>query len=367
MNMSAARERVKLMWQWRSAKRLLIVAGSVTVIISLFEIRPSVLAMIREIVTNFITCAAITFSTATLVAAFRDTRLSTDPKRLILTLVLLAMGGMLGGLISWGINDLLFPYQITHPPVYFMMVAILAIIFGLAVFAYETISRRLEETAEKLAEKEVQEQKLMRLKTEAELGALRARVNPHFLFNTLNSIASLIPVSPVLAEEMVQRLSNLFRYILSASERGLVPLGDELDILGEYLEIEKVRLAGRLDYSIEREVSIEEVSIPGMLLQPLVENSVKYGIAERATGGHISIRCRRNGERCMIAIEDTGEGFDASTVAEGFGIGGVRQRLELHYPGAHEFHISSDKGVRIQIGIPLTHGGQNPNRDTIHS
>jgi sensor histidine kinase YesM len=350
------------MWGWHSSRKLLILAGAITVVISLFEIRSNALAMLQEVVTNFIICACITFMNATLVSMFRDARLSRDPKRLTGILTLLAIGGTLGGLLAWGINDLLFPYHISHPWIYLTMVAILSIIFGLAFFAYETIALKLEEAAARLAEKEVHEQKLMRLKTEAELDALRAKVNPHFLFNTLNSIASLIPTSPARAEEMVQKLSNLFRYILSTSEHGLVRLGDELDIAGEYLEIEKVRLAGRLEYTIERDDSIENVAIPGMLLQPLVENSVKYGVASKTSGGRVAIRCRRNGGRCVIAIEDTGDCFDLAAAAEGFGIKGVRQRLELHYPGTHEFDISSDDGVRIRIGIPLIHEIQDRSR-----
>lgn len=341
------------MWGWESSRTLLVVAGAVTIVISLFEIRPSALAMLREVVSNFITSASITFVTATLVALFWSGHLLRDLKHLPAFLALLATGGVLGGLLAWGINDVLFPYQVTHPHVYLLTVATLAIIFGLAVFAYQAIAFKLQDAASRLAEKEIHEQQLQRLRTEAELDALRARVNPHFLFNTLNSIASLIPKSPERAEEMVQRLSNLFRYILSKSEHGLVRLGDELDVVAEYLEIEKVRLPGRLEYAIDRDPSVDDILVPGMLLQPLVENSVKYGIASKTNGGSVTVRCRRNGTHCVIAIEDTGSGFDLATADEGFGIGAVRQRLQLHYPDSHEFDIRSQNGVKIRIGIPL--------------
>jgi len=354
MDLRGAKQRVRDLWRWRSLRELLIVASVITVIISLFEIRTDPVAMLFEVVSNFITCISITFFAATLTTALGLFSTGHNWKQTFLLLLALAVGGVLGGLVSWGINDLLFTIHMSNPLLYLMIVAALSIIFGLAFTAYENISCRLEETASRLADKEVQAQKLLRLKTEAELEALRARVNPHFLFNTLNSIVSLIPVDPMKAEEVVQRMSNLFRYILSAGDRGLVPLREELDIVGEYLEIEKVRLQGRLDYEVDAEDSLDGAMIPGMLLQPLVENSVKYGVAPKRDGGRIEVRCLRRGDRCSITISDTGPGFKAESTQEGFGISGVRQRLELNYPNNHEFDVSAGNGVIIRITIPAT-------------
>jgi sensor histidine kinase YesM len=341
------------MWRWRSSKDLLLIALAVTAVISSFEIRLDALAMLREIVSNFITCVSITFITATVLSAFGVPGTGRSWKSVSLILLLLAIGGMLGGLIAWGINHVLFAIRMTHPHFYMLIVAILSIIFGAAALAYENVRIKLDETASRLAEKEVQEQKLLRLKTEAELEALRAKVNPHFLFNTLNSIASLIPEDPQKAEDMVQRLSNLFHYVLSASDTALVPLEEELDFVGEYLAIEKVRLGGRLDYRVDKGRSLDGAVIPSMLLQPIVENSVKYGIAPHKNGGKIDVRCRRVDDRCTITVVDTGKGFDAKSVREGFGISGVRRRLELNYPGTHGFELTSDDGVTVRIEIPV--------------
>lgn len=349
----SVRKRVTGLWRWQNSKALLVTSLGITVIVSLFEIRLDPLAMLREVASNFITCASITFVTATLTSAFGLFRLGGGWVRKVLFIVVLAVGGVLGGLVSWGINSVLFDIYMSHPLIYMLVTGSLAVIFGLAFLTWLTVREKLDESVKRLAEKEVQEQTLLRLKTEAELEALRARVNPHFLFNTLNSIASLIPVDPERAEAMVQRMSNLFRYILASSDRGLVPLSEELDIVEEYLEIEKVRLGERLAYNIERGEGIDGVEIPGVLLQPLVENAVKYGIVPLARGGEVKVRCRRNGDSCMIEVSDNGEGFDEKTAAEGFGIGGVRQRLELNYPGAHQFDISTDGGVKIQITIPV--------------
>jgi sensor histidine kinase YesM len=362
MAIAAALARVRKVWSWQSSRSLLFVAGVITVIISLFEITLDPLAMLREVVSNFITCLSITFIVATLTSAVGMVRLGRDWKRFFLLLALLALGGMLGGLLSWAINDLFFSVRMTHPYIFLLIVAVLAIIFGLAFLAYENVSLRLDEAVARLAEKKVQEEKLLRLKTKAELEALRARVNPHFLFNTLNSVASLIPVDPPRAEALLQRMSNLFRYILSAGDRGFVPLDEELDIVDEYLAIEKVRLGARLDYFIDRGDALDSVKIPGMLLQPLIENSVKYGIAPQKNGGRIEVTCRRHEDRCAITISDTGKGFDLDAVEEGFGIGSVRQRLELDYPGSHVFDITVDGGVKIDITLPITHEIQNSPR-----
>lgn len=344
--------RVRCLWGWRSSRKLLIIAAGVAVVLSLMEIRLDPIAMLREVVSNFITSVTITFTAATLATVFGVFQFGRNWMHFFALLLVLSAGGMLGGLLSWGLNAALFPYRITHPHLYMLIVAGLSMVFGLASIAYYNISVKLDETAARLADKEVQAQRLLRLKTEAELEALRARVNPHFLFNTLNSIASLIPVDPAKAEEVVQRMSNLFRYVLSSGDRGLVPLGEELDMVEEYLEIEKVRLGGRLDYVVRRDDSLDGTMIPGMLLQPLVENSVKYGVVPMKEGGRVEVGCRRHGGRCSITISDTGEGFDAERAPAGFGISGVRQRLELNYPNEHELHISSGGGVRIRITIP---------------
>jgi len=348
-------ERVKELWRWQSSKQLLVAIAGITVIISLFEIKLDPLAMLREVASNFITSSSIAFVTGTVTSAFGVLGVGKDWKRIPLFLFLLAAGGVIGGLLAWGINDLLFPYHISHPRIYLMITGALAVIFGLAFITYLNVREKLDQTVSRLAEKEVLEQTLLRLKTEAELEALRAKVNPHFLFNTLNSIASLIPVDPERAEEMVQRMSNLFRYVLSAGDRGKVALDEELDIVGEYLQIEKVRLGDRLDFEIDRDEGLAGITIPVMILQPLVENSVNHGIVPHQDGGSINIRCKKLGDRCSITIVDTGKGYDPQSADEGFGLGGVRQRLELNYPDTHDFRISADDGVTIQITIPIAH------------
>lgn len=339
-------------WYWPDMKYLSAGVVVITIIISLFDFYPDLSVWIIEILRNLVITICITLTTFALSIIFRMNKVILKWTFFFWSFILFAVGGFLGGLIAWGINELLFGFNITHPWFYFVITASLSIIFGFIVFGYLSIQLKFIETAAKLAQKEVNEQKLSKLKTIAQLEALRAKVNPHFLFNTLNSIASLIPEDPEKAEEVVQKLSNLFRYSLDTSGESFVQLGKEIEFIREYLEVEKVRLGERLNYTIEIEDGLEDHEIPGMLIQPLVENSVKHGISATKRGGEIGIKVSRDGNRCVIFIVDTGAGFQ-DEITEGFGISGVKERLNLQYKSDYEFDITTTKGVTIRIAIPL--------------
>ncbi len=235
----------------------------------------------------------------------------------------------------------------------FVTCTLLALFFGTVVCFYYTLYEKMERMAAQLAEKELAEERLLQLKTRAELDALRAKVQPHFLFNTLNSIASLITIDPAKAEEMVERLAELFRYALDAGQDRTVALEEELRVVRDYLEIEKVRLGERLIYNIEIDGDIGRVQVPGLLLQPLVENSINHGIGPLAAGGRVDIVCRRAQDTCLIEVRDTGRGFDPQAISAGFGLRGVRERLRLHYGDKHHFAIEQNGGTYIRISVPI--------------
>jgi LytS/YehU family sensor histidine kinase len=261
----------------------------------------------------------------------------------------------IGTFIAFGLFNFFFEpnLHINNFKTFLTENSFLAAFFGALVVGYFLLRGKFESAVARLAEKEITEQRLVGLKTKAELEALRAKVNPHFLFNTLNSIASLIPVDPAKAEEMVQKLAHLLRFTLDFSNHELMKLSDELEVIREYLAIEKIRLGERLSYEINMDEALVNVMIPGLLLQPLVENSVKHGIAPTKSGGHISISCRNCDGHCQIEIVDTGRGFEASEVVEGFGLSGVRERLALHYGGDYAFEMAANSGVRILLHLPL--------------
>ncbi len=230
---------------------------------------------------------------------------------------------------------------------------ILAVIFGSAASLYFSLRERAQQLRIALKEKELSEERLTRLKTKAELEALQTKVNPHFLFNTLNSIASLISENPKAAEETVERLSELFRHSLKHSEKSTVTLSEELELIRTYLEIEKVRLGDRLRYDVKCEETVREVDLPGMLIQPLVENSIKHGIAPSIEGGEITVDAREVNESCVITVSDTGKGFERPADSDGFGLRSIEDRLRLIYRERAKLEIVQNGHCEITITIPL--------------
>ncbi|MGH7726720.1 MAG: sensor histidine kinase [Candidatus Eiseniibacteriota bacterium] len=201
---------------------------------------------------------------------------------------------------------------------------------------------------------------------QAELRALRAQIHPHFLFNTLNAIASLIHEKPAAAEEMTTRLADIFRYALRASEREYAPLGEELAFLRDYLGIERMRFGPRLRIEERIEPGLESVPVPSLLLQPLVENAVRHGIAPRPEGGTITISARRNGNHLALEVADDGAGFRSTGPAVrsddgGFGLHAVRERLRAQgLQDALAIESEPGRGSSVRIVLPLDGAGPLP-------
>ncbi len=199
----------------------------------------------------------------------------------------------------------------------------------------------------------------------AELRALRAQINPHFLFNTLNTIAALIAENPRAAEDVVTQLADVFRYALTSAEHETSRLGDELAFVRAYLQIEGVRLGERLHVDERVEPGLDAVRVPSLLLQPLVENAVRYAVAPRTEGGRIGLEVRREGDRLVLVVEDDGPGLDPDAAPSGHGLGlaSVRDRLRLAGEG-HTLNVDTapGRGTRFTIGLPLP--PDEPARDT---
>jgi two-component system LytT family sensor kinase len=206
-----------------------------------------------------------------------------------------------------------------------------------------------------LKEKERLEEQLRAMATEAELRALKAQINPHFLFNTLNTITQLIHTDPAQAEAMVERLAEMFRYVLTGTEGGLVPLEEELTFVDGYLEIERARFGERL--RITREVAPEAlgVPVPSLILQPLVENAVQHG---RGSDGGIdlTIRVQSQDDGVKISIADRGSGMPSShKIGEGPGHGlrNVDERLRKTYGCGLEVVANEPRGTMVIVSIPV--------------
>jgi sensor histidine kinase YesM len=236
--------------------------------------------------------------------------------------------------------------------------------FGIAVSTYELMRSRLEEATLAMRTKERDEAEARRAAVEARLASLESRVQPHFLFNTLNSIASLIPTDPQGAEKMTARLASLLRSSLETADRPLVPLEQEVQTVRDYLEIERVRFGHRMMGDLAIEESAKGTLVPRFSLQSLVENSVKYAISPRRNGGRISVRASAADGLVRIEVEDDGPGFDADATPGNHGLALLRQRLALTYGDRATLNVQSAPGRTVVIvEIPTSaEGGRDDRR-----
>jgi two-component system LytT family sensor kinase len=198
-----------------------------------------------------------------------------------------------------------------------------------------------------------------RLLLEARLDALQRQINPHFLFNTLNAIASLVRSKPELAREMTVKLANILRALLKDHDT-YVPLSEELEFTDDYLAIEVVRFGAKLRVEKEIDPRTLHILVPSILLQPLIENSIKHGLEPRIDGGTVTLRSRLDGDRVLIEVADDGVGMgnqpDSALRRKGAGIGmkNVQERLEVLYGNQASFTVVSSpgRGTRVSIEIP---------------
>jgi two-component system, LytTR family, sensor kinase len=198
---------------------------------------------------------------------------------------------------------------------------------------------------------------MQRLVSEAELRALQSQINPHFLFNALNTLYGIIPREAQPARRTVLNLSEIFRYILQ-SDKALIPLAEEMKIVTAYLEIERLRLGSRLNTAIQVDRSCEQTPIPILSIQPLVENAIKHGIAASAEEGWLRLTVTALDDRMTVAVEDSGCGTagSAESVAKGAGVGlaNVTRRLQLYFgPRAGVTMRHGETGTRVEFSTPM--------------
>ena len=189
----------------------------------------------------------------------------------------------------------------------------------------------------------------------ARLDALRFQLNPHFLFNSLNAISTLVLDDRRRdAAEMIARLADLLRATLDPGTGEMVSLEDELVLVRRYLDIERVRLGDRLCVEIDAPPSVGRARVPCLLLQPIVENAVRYAVASRAEGGRILIAAGRQREGLRIVVDDDGPGDAGGQAGSGIGLANVRERLAQHYGARQQFAIERSPigGLRVRVEIP---------------
>jgi two-component system, LytTR family, sensor histidine kinase AlgZ len=190
------------------------------------------------------------------------------------------------------------------------------------------------------------------LAREAQLRALKAQVNPHFLFNSLNSISALTASDAERAREMCIRLADFLRTSLRLGERASIPFREEMELTRMYLDVEQVRFGQRLRLHEDMEAACDECEVPALLIQPLVENAVKHGIALLVEGGEILMLGRRVREGMRFTIENPYDP-DAPSSRSGIGLANVRQRLEARYGNAGRLEVEASKDVyRVTLTVP---------------
>lgn len=198
-----------------------------------------------------------------------------------------------------------------------------------------------------------------RLLVQARLSALTGQINPHFLFNTLNTVSSLIRTNPDQARQVVYKLSSILRRLLRKTD-SLTPLRDELAFIEDYLSIEMVRFGDKLRFVKQVETGTLDAQIPAMLLQPLVENSVKHGLANKVEGGTITVTARRlEGSRLLLTVEDNGAGIEEARLSTlldrgGIGVRNVNERLQVLFGNGYRMAVNSrpGEGTRTEIELP---------------
>lgn len=273
---------------------------------------------------------------------------------LILTL---ALHALFAAIIIAGINTLLLNPQWSFPAVFSSLllrffkgmpasslyyIAVLSSYLGLAFLeTYRQTTARLMMMEHQLSQ--------------ARLQALQMQLQPHFLFNALNTISAMLQTNPSRADTMLMRLSDFLRLTLVSKKSSMVPLKEELTFVRHYLEIERERFHDRLKLNIHIEPSTEELLVPFLILQPLVENAMQHGLATKPESGELTLKAMIKREQLKIVIEDNGKGVPShQAIAEGLGLSNIRERLKQQFGASAGLILQYGEGFFLaQITMPL--------------
>jgi branched-subunit amino acid transport protein len=234
---------------------------------------------------------------------------------------------------------------------------VMTLLGGGTLSMYESFTDRLKESALQLRTKELERVQALKLATEAQLASLESRIHPHFLFNTLNSISSLIPEDPEQAERLIEQMAALLRFSLDSNHAGLVPLGREMKIVTDYLEIERARFGDRLRYHIDLPSGLDDTQVPPLSIQTLVENSVKHAISGQRAGGEIRIGAARDNGLLRLEVLDQGPEFMLENAPTGHGIDILKRRMAALFGAEGGLLLERrDARNRLTLSVPQANG-----------
>jgi LytS/YehU family sensor histidine kinase len=237
---------------------------------------------------------------------------------------------------------------------------LISLAIGISQVAYAHFRSRLAQTELQLKIEELARLQAEKLASEARFASLESRLQPHFLFNTLNSISSLIGSNPQRAEQLLGRFSAVLRSSLDAPAEDLVALQAEMKLVADYLEIQQARYAHRLRYALHVPEALLQHRVPPFSVQTLVENSVKFAVAPSPSGSTIEVSAVLDGERLRIEVVDDGPGFTAAQIQPHHGIDNLRERLRALFGEAAQLAIGRSPAQRTQVAIELPVTGKAP-------
>jgi two-component system, LytTR family, sensor kinase len=245
-----------------------------------------------------------------------------------------------------------FTYIFYPKPIQFIGFSIISAIYmgGITGLIYAVISYLDIERKRKFDEKELELSKLRELKAKAELDALHSKVNPHFLYNALNSIADLSITDGKKARKMTVALADLFRYSINYSSNNYSTVKEELEMAEVYLVIEKIRFEDHLNCTIKADEDLKHYLVPRFILQPLIENAVKHGLKATGQMTEIELEIKKNEKGFLISISDNGPAFPGE-LNPGYGVKSVYDKLELLFPGNFELSFSNSPKKQVSIQI----------------
>jgi two-component system LytT family sensor kinase len=255
-------------------------------------------------------------------------------------------------LLRWGVHgefkvhNTFFMFENEQPTTWLVVLSSITTLFAVSLPIRVWSSFRTERQLE------IQRSRL----TEAQLAALTNQINPHFLFNTLNSVSTLIRIDPDRARSMIYKLSKILRRLLRKTEN-LSPLREEISFIDDYLAIEIVRFGDKLRFTKQIDSDTLDRLVPSMILQPIVENSIKHGLASKLDGGTIRLRTWLEGSRLLIAVEDDGVGIGEDKLDQiftsGIGVSNVNERLRVLFGGSYRMTVDSKPGQGTQTTIEI--------------
>jgi signal transduction histidine kinase len=288
---------------------------------------------------------SIFFSTAAAMPLLK--RAASSRTQVMLIVAVLIFGALAGTLLGALANGISLTEFIGGSFGFFSQVLVLALLFGAIVsYVFFSVARISEEKMKRLD--------MEKVSVETELRLLQSQMEPHFLFNTLSNVLSLMDSDREKARSMLESFTAFLRASFLTARHRTVTLAQEMDVVKNYLDVFAVRMGVRLAYHIDLPEGLRSIPIPPLLIQPLVENAVKHGLEPSIEGGSISLRAERIGDAVRIVVADTGRGIIEHDTGNNIGLGNVRKRLELMYGDRGRMVLEENEpaGVKVTIEIP---------------